>query len=423
MHRGSRGASARGLRTIVYGGGPMYVGDLERALARLGDAPRADLRPGREPDDHHRLSQGAPCRPRASALRERLASVGVPHSVVEVRVRDEEGRALPRRRGRRDLRARRRRDVGLLEQSRGHGARAARRLAVDRRRRRLRRGRLPHAEGPLQGPDHQRRLEHLSARDRGGAAARIPAVAEASVVGRPIREWGEEVVAFVVRARRARRRADELDRLCLDNIARFKRPKDYRFVDALPKNNYGKVLKTELRAMLAAGRAGARLRIGRMDFFPGFRRERVRRGRRRRASTPSSARAREAPAAAAAARLSADARDLAQGRAAAGGALHRRRHRPARLRRFGQARDRPPTTRRTRSARWRGPGRGDARARLRALPRSCGHDRGGRVAHRLARRPSRRASTRSRCSTSRRRSRCTSRPPRPSRAPTGTGSS
>ena len=35
--------------------------------------------------------------------------------------------------------------------------------------------------------------------------------------------------------------------LCLDNIARFKRPKGYRFVEALPKNNYGKILKTELR--------------------------------------------------------------------------------------------------------------------------------------------------------------------------------
>ena len=45
---------------------------------------------------------------------------------------------------------------------------------------------------------------------------------------------------------------DALDRLCLDNIARFKRPKHYRFVTALPKNNYGKVLKTELRDRLAA---------------------------------------------------------------------------------------------------------------------------------------------------------------------------
>ncbi len=43
----------------------------------------------------------------------------------------------------------------------------------------------------------------------------------------------------------------ELDRLCLAAIARFKRPRAYVFVDALPKNNYGKVLKTELRKQLA----------------------------------------------------------------------------------------------------------------------------------------------------------------------------
>ena len=47
--------------------------------------------------------------------------------------------------------------------------------------------------------------------------------------------------------RHATSTASELDRLCLDNIARFKRPKRYRFVDALPKNNYGKILKTDLR--------------------------------------------------------------------------------------------------------------------------------------------------------------------------------
>ena len=42
----------------------------------------------------------------------------------------------------------------------------------------------------------------------------------------------------------------ELDAICLDHIARFKRPKSYRFVAGLPKNNYGKVLKTELRTLL-----------------------------------------------------------------------------------------------------------------------------------------------------------------------------
>jgi acyl-CoA synthetase (AMP-forming)/AMP-acid ligase II len=77
---------------------------------------------------------------------------------------------------------------------------------------------------------------------------RHPAVVECSVVGRPHPEWGEEVVAFVVRKNSVS--PDDLEKLCLDNIARFKRPREYRFVEALPKNNYGKVLKTELRRLL-----------------------------------------------------------------------------------------------------------------------------------------------------------------------------
>ena len=80
---------------------------------------------------------------------------------------------------------------------------------------------------------------------------RHPDLVEVSVVGRPHPEWGEEVVAFIVARPAAKVAPEELDRLCLDHIARFKRPRHYRFLDALPKNNYGKVLKTELRRILA----------------------------------------------------------------------------------------------------------------------------------------------------------------------------
>lgn len=73
-----------------------------------------------------------------------------------------------------------------------------------------------------------------------------PDVREVSVVGKPHPEWGEEVVAFVVGSFDP----EKLDKLCLDNIARFKRPKAYIQIEELPKNNYGKILKTELRALL-----------------------------------------------------------------------------------------------------------------------------------------------------------------------------
>jgi long-chain acyl-CoA synthetase len=57
------------------------------------------------------------------------------------------------------------------------------------------------------------------------------------------------VIAFVVARPEMDISAEALDALCLARIARFKRPKRYRFVAALPKNSYGKVLKTALRDM------------------------------------------------------------------------------------------------------------------------------------------------------------------------------
>jgi long-chain acyl-CoA synthetase len=70
------------------------------------------------------------------------------------------------------------------------------------------------------------------------------------VVGREHSEWGEEVVAFVVTRPNARVTSHDLDALCLENVARYKRPRHYQFVESLPKNSYGKILKTDLRLLL-----------------------------------------------------------------------------------------------------------------------------------------------------------------------------
>jgi len=78
------------------------------------------------------------------------------------------------------------------------------------------------------------------------------AVAEVSVVGAPDPEWGEAVVAFVVRHPGATVSAGELDNHCIQSIARFKRPKHYVFVPEFPKNSTGKVLKRELQKSIIA---------------------------------------------------------------------------------------------------------------------------------------------------------------------------
>ena len=87
------------------------------------------------------------------------------------------------------------------------------------------------------------------------------AVSEVAVVGVPHLEWGEEVAAALVPPPGTRREAREaleaeLDELCLASLARFKRPRAYHWLDELPKNSTGKVLKRELRELLAEKAAG-----------------------------------------------------------------------------------------------------------------------------------------------------------------------
>ena len=73
------------------------------------------------------------------------------------------------------------------------------------------------------------------------------AVVEAAVVGRPDDRWGEVPVAYVVLQPGASAGPDELIDHCRGQLAKFKVPKDVCFIDALPRNPSGKVLKRELR--------------------------------------------------------------------------------------------------------------------------------------------------------------------------------
>jgi len=77
------------------------------------------------------------------------------------------------------------------------------------------------------------------------------AVCEVAVFGRKHADWGEIVVAAISLHAGAKVGERELDALCEAHIARFKKPKQYLFLEALPKNSYGKILKTELRRQTA----------------------------------------------------------------------------------------------------------------------------------------------------------------------------
>jgi long-chain acyl-CoA synthetase len=230
------------LKTITYGGAPMYVADCLRAIQLFGPRLFQLFGQGEAPMTITGLPQ------LFHEKRQHLESCGLPRTGCEVKIFDGNDQELPAG------------EVGeIVTRSdcvmKGYWENPQATAAA------LRGGWLHtgdvgsmDGEGFLTIKDRSKDMiisggANIYPREIEEVLLRHPAVAECSVVGRPHPEWGEEVVAFIVK--KSSLKIDELDSLCLGNIARFKRPREYRFVEALPKNNYGKVLKTELRKLLA----------------------------------------------------------------------------------------------------------------------------------------------------------------------------
>jgi long-chain acyl-CoA synthetase len=244
--------AARSFKTIVYGGAPMYLADIQRALRVMGPRFVQIYGQGETPmvgtalSRQHLADRGHP------RHLERLASVGVAQTPVQIRIADAQGRDLPLG------------EVGEVL-VRGDSVMAGYWRNPEATAAAVRGGWLftgdvgcLDADGFLTLKDRSKDLiisggSNIYPREVEEVLLTLPGVAEVAVVGAPDPEWGEVVVAFVVLQGGGALSTEALDAHCLAHMARFKRPKQYRLVDALPKNNYGKVLKTALRARLAAG--------------------------------------------------------------------------------------------------------------------------------------------------------------------------
>jgi long-chain acyl-CoA synthetase len=243
-------ADWRNLRTICYGGGPMYVADLERALDLFGPRLYQLYGQGESPMTITGLSKRMHARAVEAGRRDLLGSCGVARTGVLVKVVDAADLELPAgetgevvTRSDCVMEGYWRNPEANAEALRGGWLHTGDLGSLDR-------------NGFLTLRDRSKDMiisggSNIYPREIEEVLLRYPDLIEVSVVGRAHPEWGEEVVAFVVARPDAKVSREALDRLCLDHIARFKRPRHYRFVAALPKNNYGKVLKTELRQQLA----------------------------------------------------------------------------------------------------------------------------------------------------------------------------
>lgn len=239
------------LKVIIVGGAPFYIENARRAVVALGPRVMQIYGQGESPMTISVLPRSVYANMDEPVNQARVASVGYPHSVVELRIADEKEKSCPR---------------GTVGEVLVRGETVMKGYWQDPKATAktllggwLHTGDLGFLDedGFLTLKGRSKELiisggSNIYPREVEDVLLLHPAIAEAAVVGRRHLEWGEEVVAFVVLRTGQQPEWETLDNWCLKHLARYKRPKHYRMVQSLPKNAYGKVLKNELVASLEA---------------------------------------------------------------------------------------------------------------------------------------------------------------------------
>lgn len=245
-HPAFANAKIENIRTLLLGAAPVSVADLKAGYQLLGPRLWNGYGLGESPCTITAMSKALLASAIEAGDEQRTASVGPARTGIEVAIVDSEDRPLPPG------------EVGEVV-VRGDTVMAGYWNLPEASAAALRSGWLHTGDlgmldehGFLTLLDRAKDLiisggSNIYPREIEDVLLEDPDVAEAAVIGVPDPDWGESVMAVLVAAQGAALDLGRLESLCLNRIARFKRPKHWRVVDSLPKNSAGKVLKRELR--------------------------------------------------------------------------------------------------------------------------------------------------------------------------------
>ena len=234
------------LKAVAYGGAPMLVEDMVEAMDKFGPCLVQLYGQAESPMTISYLPHQGHTPAGTADQARRLASAGIPRTDVEVKIFDGDDRELePGEMGeivtRSDLvmKGYWRNPEATAETLKGGWLHTGDMGYLDDR-------------GYLFIMDRSKDMiisggENIYPREIEEVIVQHPAVREVAVVGIPDPVWGEAVTAVVSLVPGEVVTEAALKELCQSQIASFKKPKAVEFVDQLPKNNYGKILKRELR--------------------------------------------------------------------------------------------------------------------------------------------------------------------------------
>jgi len=242
------------IRCINYGGAPIYEEDLKEAVRKMGRVFVQLFGQAESPMTITYLRKEEHLLEGNEKQMKRLTSAGIPRTDVEVKIFDSKDQELPPGemgeivvRGEVVMKGYWRNPEATAETMRGGWLHTGDLGIMDER-------------GYFYILDRAKDMiisggENIYSREIEDVIIKHPAVYEVAVIGVPDEKWGEAVKAIVSLREGKKATGEEIIDFCKQHLASYKKPKSVDFIEAIPKNPYGKVLKRELREKYWAGEA------------------------------------------------------------------------------------------------------------------------------------------------------------------------